>query len=512
VLFDLARTDPDALALDDGTRRRTRAELADRVTRTGRHLLDACRVPPGGHVATVLANRAEAVEVILAGTVAGLWVTAVNRHLTAEEVAFVLADSGASVVVCDPEHESVVRAAATGGHGGGPEVAVVGEDWEAALAAAGDEPFDLDGPAGGTMLYTSGTTGRPKGVKRSRPARLGAALAAQSTYGQTLGLDGRGPHLVTGPLYHAAPLGFALMDLHLGAAMVVEERFDAVRTLELIDAHEVRATHLVPTMFVRLLRLPEAVREAFDGSSLRTVLHGAAPIAPSTKRSMIDWWGPVLVEYWGASEGGVVTLVGSEDWLAHPGTVGRAIGSYEVVAVDAEGQPVPAGETGRLWCRTGRQGTAFEYHGDEAKTSAAHPAPGTYTIGDIGRVDDEGWVFLSDREANTIISGGVNIYPAEIEAVLIGHPAVADVGVLGVPDDEWGESVLAVVQLRDGWTAGDELEASLLAHAREHLAGFKVPRRFDVVDELPRLPTGKLLTRVLRERYADDPDRGIGAA
>ena len=511
MLLDVATRRPDAVALDDLVRRRTFAELVDRGTRWGRALHGELGVGPGGHAAVLAGNRVEVPEVLLGSVLAGVWLTAVNWHPTAEEAAYVLDDSGATVVVTDPEHEALARAAAADA---GREVRVLVTDdgpdaLDAVLAAADDAPFDLDGPAGGTMLYTSGTTGRPKGVKRTTAARLGDQLAGYARAGKGLGLDGSGPHLVTGPLYHAAPLGFAHMDLHNGAEVVLLPRFDAAHTLEVLAGREIRSTHLVPTMFVRLLRLPEEDRAAFDPSHLEVVLHGAAPIAPAVKQRMIEWWGPVLVEYWGGSEGGVVTLVGSEDWLEHPGTVGRAVAGHEVWATGDDGERLAAGETGLLVARHPSGERAFEYHGDPEKTARAERGPGAYTLGDIGRVDDDGWVFLSDRAANTIISGGVNIYPAEVEAVLVEHPAVGDVAVLGVPDEEWGEQVKAVVEPAEGVAWDEATTEDLLALARHHLAGYKVPRSVDVVDELPRLPTGKLLTRVLRQRYWAGRDRSI---
>jgi long-chain acyl-CoA synthetase len=378
---------------------------------------------------------------------------------------------------------------------------VAGADFDALLDEASDEPFDLDDQAGGNMFYTSGTTGRPKGVKRVVQTSLGAQMRAIPAAGNLLGLDGGGPHLVTGPLYHAAPVGFAAMDLHRGAPLVIMPSWDPQQTLELIEYRAVHNSHRVPTMFVRLLRLDDDVRASYDVHSLHTVLHGAAPVAPQVKQRMIEWWGDVIVEYWGASEGGVVTLVGAQDWLDHPGTVGRAIPTYEVFAADEEGRPLPAGETGALYCRNTVSTKVFEYHNDPGKTASVFLEPGVYTIGDVGRVDDDGYVYLSDRSSNMIISGGVNIYPAEIEQVLIDHPAVGDVAVFGIPDEEWGEQVKAAVQLADGYEPSEQLVLDLQTFARERLAAYKVPRSFDFEDELPRYPTGKLYTRLLKEKY-----------
>ena len=506
--LDLVAADPDAPAVDDLARRRTRGELLDRARRLGHWLLDEAGVPVGGHVAMLLGNRVELLDVLIASQHSGTWVTAINWHLTVPEVAYILEDSTSVVLFTDPEHEETARAAAAQA----PQavtVVVAGPDLEAAAAHPDDRPFDLDGPGGGTMLYTSGTTGRPKGVKRKRQPSLGVTLALGGAAGMVLGLDGAGPHLVTGPLYHAAPLGFAAIDLANGSELVLMPRWDESECLRLIQERGIRNSHVVPTMCVRLLRLPEEERAAFDPSSLGTVLHGAAPIAPTTKHKMIEWWGPVLTEYWGSTEGGVFTLVDSTAWLTKPGTVGKAIPSYEVFATDPDGQRLPAGEVGTLYTHNLTTDEVFEYHQAAEKTAAAHLAPGTFTMGDIGHVDDDGYVFLSDRAANMIISGGVNIYPAEIEQALIEHPAVADVAVFGIPDDDWGEQVKAAVELSPGHEPSPELEQDLLLFARQHLAGYKVPRSVDFEAELPRHPTGKLYTRLLRDRYWEGQARSV---
>ncbi len=509
TILERAAAHPDAPAVDDLTRRITVAELVDRATRAGHLYADEFGIGVGGHVALLLGNRVELCELGLGSTLSGTWFTAVNWHLTAEEVAYILEDSSAGLLVTDAEHEATAREAAAHAKHGPVPVLLAGPELDAAMARASDEPFDTDGPAGGAMLYTSGTTGRPKGVRRARAGTVGAQLITTSVGGKLLGLDGRGPHLVTGPLYHAAPLGFASTDLHNGALLVVMPRWDPAETLRLIEAYDVANTHMVPTMFIRCLRLPDDVRAGFDPSSLQTVLHGAAPIAPSVKQRMIDWWGGVLVEYWGSTEGGVFTLVDSETWQKRPGTVGRAVPTYDVFAVGPTGERLPAGEIGTLYTRHLVTTEVFEYHAAPEKTAGAHLEPGVFTMGDVGHVDEDGFVFLSDRAANMIISGGVNIYPAEIEQVLVDHPAVADVAVFGIPDDEWGESVKAAVQLVDGVEASAELERSILAYARERLAGYKVPRSVDFEAELPRHPTGKLYTRLLRDRYWAGHDRRI---
>jgi long-chain acyl-CoA synthetase len=494
------------ISLDDGTRRRSRAELADRVARQARLLREGLGLAPGAHAALLIGNRAEAVEGVLAAIHAGVWMTPVNWHLTAEEVAYVVRDSGARVLFTDPEHEATARAAA----GEGVAVIVAGPELEAALAASRDEPMPLSGPAGGNMIYTSGTTGRPKGVKRRVPATLGAALDAQQAYAHSIACDGSGPHLVTGPLYHAAPLMYAIYDNACGAPIHVLPRWDEREALRWIAEREVHHTHLVPTMFVRLLkRLSDEERAAFRAPALHTVLHGAAPIAPDVKQRMLEWWGPILYEYWGGTEGGVTTFVASHEWLAHPGTVGRALPHFEVFAVDDSGQRLPPGAEGPLYARHRTTADLFAYHGDPAKTAEAFLDPYTHTLGDVGSVDAEGWVRLADRKSHMIISGGVNIYPAEIEAVLQAHPAVGDVAVFGIPDDEWGEQVKAAVELAPGHSPSPALAAELIAFARAKLAAYKAPRSIDFEEALPRTPAGKLYVRRLRDRYWQGRERRI---
>jgi long-chain acyl-CoA synthetase len=501
-LAEQARIDPNGLALDDGVRRRTWAELADRTARLAHWIADL-GARPGDHIATYLANRSECVELVLAAIQAGVWITPINWHLAQGEIAYVVADSGTHVLFTDAEHADLARAVFTG------PVVVVGEELEAGLRSASDAPPRPDAPAGGPMIYTSGTTGRPKGVKRHRPATLAAARDAQIAYARATGLAGPGPHLVTGPCYHAAPLLFAIYAQTCGAPILVMPRWDEREALAWLRDREVGQTHLVPTMFVRLLRLPEEERAAFAAPALHLVLHGAAPISRAVKQRMIDWWGPVLVEYWGATESGVITLVSSKEWIAHPETVGRVLPAWEVFAADTEGRRLPAGETGLLYARHRTVSNLFEYHGAPEKTAESFLDPQTFTIGDIGRVDADGWVHLADRQSNVIISGGVNIYPAEVEAVLQEHPAVADAAVFGIPDDEWGESVKAAIELRPGDAASDALADEILCFARERLARYKVPRSIDFETALPRHSSGKLYVRRLRDRYWQGRTRKI---
>jgi long-chain acyl-CoA synthetase len=502
TIFPRAVSDPNGLALDDLRIRRSWAELEDRTRRTVGALRDL-GVRPDDHVAVLMHNRAEALELVAACIVGGVWVTPINWHLAPNEVEFVVQNSGARVVFCDDAHQGIARDA------GAPQTVTVGDELESLLAAASDAPIDLAGPPGGTMIYTSGTTGRPKGVKRRRAPNVEAALEAQRAYADMIGFDGSGTHLVTGPLYHASPLHFAVYEQQKGAPVVIMPRWDAEQCLELIDEREVHHAHFVPTMFVRLLRLEESVRARSRRPALHVALHGAAPISPGVKRAMIDWWGPILLEYWGGSEGGIHTMIDSATWLEHPGSVGQALPGYEVFAVGEEGQRLPAGEIGVLYSRDIERNRIFEYHGEPEQTAAAFLAPDTFTLNDMGWLDDAGFVHLADRKSHMIISGGVNIYPAEIEAVLIEHPAVRDVGVFGVPDDEWGESVKAAVELADGNDPSQDLAQELLTWARQRLAGYKVPRSIDFEAELPRHPSGKLYIRRLRDRYWEGRERKI---
>lgn len=502
TLAHFARTRPQQLALDDGRRRRSWAELDDRVRRWARLLRDELGLSPDDHAAALIGNRAEGIEAILAAIHAGVWMTPVNWHLTPDEIAYVIRDSDARVLFTDGEHEAAARTS------GCPTVICVGDQLDRTLAGVSDAPMPREGPAGGNMIYTSGTTGRPKGVQRRRPPTLGKALEVQAAYARSIACDGSGPHLVTGPLYHAAPLMFAIYDQACGAPILVLPCWDERAALRMLAEREVHHTHLVPTLFVRLLRLPEEERAAFRAPALHTVLHGAAPVSAAVKRRMIEWWGPILYEYWGGTEGGVTTFVDSADWLAHPGTVGRALPHFEVLAVDEHGQQLPADAEGSLYARHNGTANLFAYHGDPEKTASAFLDPHTHTLGDVGRVDSEGWVYLTDRSAHLIISGGVNIYPAEIEAVLVEHPAVLDVAVFGIPDDEWGEQVKAAVELAPGYAPSEPLAAELIAFARGRLAGYKAPRSIDFEATLPRTAAGKLYVRRLRDRYwAERPAR-----
>ena len=349
------------------------------------------------------------------------------------------------------------------------------------------------------MLYSSGTTGRPKGVfVPPQATEIDAASPMTDILSRLYGVDASTVYLSPAPLYHAAPLRYTLGVQRLGATVVVMAHFDAERYLQLVQQYRISHSQLVPTMFVRMLKLPEAVRRQYDVSSLRCAIHAAAPCPVPVKRQMIDWWGPILWEYYAGTEGNGVTMANSAQWLAHPGTVGAAVVGELRICDDDTGAVLPAGQTGTVYFANGRP---FAYHNDPAKTAGSTHPLGWTTLGDVGHVDADGFLFLTDRKSYMIISGGVNIYPQEAENVLINHPKVADCAVLGVPNDEFGEEVKAVVQPRDMQDAGPALEQELIRYCREHLSHIKCPRSVDFEAELPRHATGKLYKRLLKDRY-----------
>jgi fatty-acyl-CoA synthase len=378
------------------------------------------------------------------------------------------------------------------------------EVYDEVLQSAAPERPD-DEQEGREMLYSSGTTGRPKGVRKPLPGTpFGDPSAAPVQVAQGISLFGVGPgavYLSPAPLYHSAPLVYSMSMHRLGATVVVMERFDAQQCLELIERHRVTLAQFVPTMFIRLLRLPPEVRERYDLSSLQMAVHAAAPCPVSVKRQMLEWWGPIILEYYAGTEDIGSTVITSQEWLAHPGSVGRPTTECHIVRED--GEDAPPGEAGVVYFAGGRP---FEYHNDPDKTASVVNDKGWRTLGDIGYLDEDGYLYLTDRQAHMIISGGVNIYPQEAENVLAGHPTVVDVAVIGVPDAEMGEAVKAVVEPVDPAAAGDALADELLAHCRRELATYKCPRTVDFVDDLPRDDNGTLYKRRLRERYWEGHD------
>ena len=522
----VAERRPDAVALRDESGACTWAELDRRANRLI-HAFRAAGLRAGDTVAMYAGDGRATTEFMVAAHHVGLRYVPVNWHFTADELAHVLRDATPKALFTDGEHVgTVARAlaqvpeaadalrvcAAAPGHGEGtpPEGFVDLERLIAAQPDGDDEPADQC--VGGPMFYTSGTTGRPKGVAKPGIGR-GAIEALPATSERTtrmFGLPTDGTTLLAGPYYHSAQWAFSFPMLLAGVALVTTRRFDAAGTLALIDRHRVTHVHLVPTQFVRLLRLDAATRAAFRGDSLVRVWHGAAPCPPQVKRDMIAWWGPCIHEYYGSTEGAVVSGISSQEWLERPTSVGRAVFTADVVVLRDDGTEAPVGEQGTIYLRS-RVGAAPRYHGDPTKTAAAYHATDAtlFTTGDVGRLDADGYLYLTDRKIDMIISGGVNIYPAEIEAALAAHPAVQDVAVIGVPNAEYGEEVKAIVQPAAGRAGDDALAAALVAHCRATLAGYKVPRSVEFRDDFPRTETGKLQKRLLREPYWTGVDRRI---
>ena len=479
----------------------TSAELEAAGNRFAR-ALDHAGVPSRASVAVLAGNTREYLAAYRGAIWSGRRFTPMSWRWTADDVAYVAGNCEADVLVVE---DRFVDLAAGAMRLVEPSCrVVVGEPvpgwrpWSEVEALPG-EPLPTD-VAGTTMLYTSGTTGRPKGVQRQfpehpPPGHLGRGGMDMLRW--CLGdAAAEGAHLVSTPMYHSGPLTYADGASLLGSDLVLMERFDPEAVLRAIEEHRIGSAFMVPTQFVRLLRLPAEVRDRYDLSSLRLVVHGSAPVAPEVKRAMIEWLGPVLFEFYGGTEGGGVSI-DSHDWLAHPGSVGRPRAGLRVEVRDQLGSPAPSGTEGEIWFNDGR---TFRYKDDEAKT-AETVRDGWFTIGDIGYLDDDGFLFLCDRRADVIVSGGVNVYPAQVEATLLAHAAVADCCVVGVPDDEWGEVVRAVVQATSGHDPSTALADQLLAHCRSSLAGYQLPRAVDFDDALPRTETGKLARRQVRDRY-----------
>ncbi|WP_169946140.1 acyl-CoA synthetase [Microbispora sp. H11081] len=468
------------------------------------HLLRAAGLKPGDHIAFMLENHPLFLVIAWAAHRSGLYYTAISSRLQADELAYIVDNCGARVFISSARLAGV--AGAVTGATPGVELRLMVDgvaegftSYEEAVAGWPATPVD-DECQGADMLYSSGTTGRPKGVK---PPLSRAPLEAPGALVRLIRLlfspEADSVYLSPAPLYHAAPLRYSMSFQRLGATVVVMERFDPEEALALIERHRVTHAQWVPTMFIKMLKLPEEVRGRYDLSSLRCAVHAAAPCPVEVKERMMAWWGPIVHEYYAGTEGNCFLYAGPEDWLAHKGTVGRPLLGVTHVC-DEEGNELPPGEHGTVYFS---DGPAFEYHGDPGKTASVQDplGRGWTTLGDIGYVDEDGFLYLTDRRSYMIISGGVNIYPQEAENVLAMHPKVADVAVFGVPDPEMGEQVKAVVQPADPADAGPALEAELIAYCRDRLAHYKCPKTVDFRDELPRHPTGKLYKRLLRDEY-----------
>ena len=502
-----------------GERQRTREELFARASRVSTGF-DELGIEPGDSVALMLRNDFPFFEATIAVGRLGGHAVPINWHFLADETEHILRDSAAKAIVVHadllpqieaaiPKNVKVLVVATP------PEIAAAYDvnessarvpdgrtDYESWLTGQG-EWNGAPRSSPGAMLYTSGTTGRPKGVRRKPPR------AEQMQLGRKIGhrIYGFGPQaraVMTGPMYHIAPNTFALAIAILGERLVLQPKFDPLELLRLIEEHEITTLNVVPTMFVRLLRLPKDQRERYDLSSLTHVVHNAAPCSPDIKRRMIDWWGPVLGELYGGTESGIATACDSEEWLAHPGTVGRAVEGSTIKILDDQGVELPAGEVGEVFVCSSMN-SEFTYHGREAERAEIEKH-GLITLGDMGYIDEDGFLFLCDRKRDMVISGGVNIYPAEIESALIGIEGVADCAVFGIPDPEFGESLLAIVERTPGSPIGEEFVRSKLLMS---LARYKVPRRIKFETNLPREDTGKIYKRKLRDLYWKDTQTNI---
>ncbi len=456
---------------------------------------------PGDHVALFLENNARFFEICWGAQRSGLIYTAISSRLTAEEVAYIVRDCGAKLFVTSDVLAE--RAAELAPLLQGVDLYMIGtpiagyQSWEDVVSRQPAIPVS-DETAGHDMLYSSGTTGQPKGVLPVvEPQPIDAINPLLTITSKLYGMGPETIYLSPAPLYHAAPLRFNMSVMRLGGTSVIMEHFDAEEFLKLVPRFGVTHSQLVPTMFVRFLKLPDEVRLKYDVSTLRCAIHAAAPCPIPVKEKMIEWWGPIVWEYYGGTEGNGLTMCNAAEWLAHKGTVGKAVVGKLKICDDA-GNELPAGEPGTVYFAEGRP---FEYHNDPKKTAESRHAKGWTTLGDVGYVDSDGFLHLTDRKAFMIISGGVNIYPQEAENLLINHPKVMDCAVFGVPNDDFGEEVKAVVQPRDMADAGPDFAEELMAYCRKHLSPIKCPRSIDFEAELPRHPTGKLYKRLLRDRY-----------
>jgi long-chain acyl-CoA synthetase len=506
------RQRPDETALADERLQLSWAALDTILNRSVNALL-ARSAPSDGRVAVFAHNSVEAITAYAAALLAGVSSVPVNFHLTAEEVAYILRDSGADTLFVGPETLDVGRAAAA--LAGTPRVvawrceqAPAVTAWDDWLAEASPDEPPANRPPRPHLHYTSGTTGRPKGTQTPPtmfPAGVTVAEVVEALRTQRRTVGDRSPVLVVGPLYHTGPLG-AVRQLAAGSSVVVLSRFDPEAALQAVETWRVKSSVMVPTHFQRLLALPAETRARYDVSSLVAVSHTGAACPADVKRRMIDWFGPVLIEAYGATESGTTNTITSEEWLRKPGSVGKTVAPFEPVVVAEDGRRLGPGEVGQLYFRD-TTGRGIVYHNDPEKTRAAHLEPGVFTLGEVGYVDDEGYVFITDRVSDMIVSGGVNIYPAEAEQVLLQHPDVADVAVIGAPNVEMGEEVKALIVPRDG---AAPLKLGVLDRfCRERLAGFKCPRSYEVVADIGRNAMGKVNKRELRRHYWPT-DRTIG--
>jgi acyl-CoA synthetase (AMP-forming)/AMP-acid ligase II len=494
-----AASAPDRLAVvvPSTGETRTYAELEANSNRIAA-MLRSRGLQRGDVVAVVMPNDVTWYEIVWGVQRCGMYLVPVNWHLAAKEAAYIVRDCEAKALFAAASLADNIAEYGSAAANVSLRISVGGElpgfePLEEAIAGQPDTPSP-DDVEGSWMFYSSGTTGQPKGIKPGLPTiGLGETNPLVMLLAGVYGLDSETVYLSPAPLYHAAPAGWSTTAQRLGGTVVVMDRFDPLEFLRLIETYKVTHTQVVPTHLVRLLKLAEATRARHDLSSLKVLVHAAAPCPPEVKRAALDWLGLVVYEYYAASEGTGFCAIGPQEWLDHPGSVGKSLlGGVHIL--DEDGNELPIGEEGEIWFEALHR---FDYHGDPEKTAKAFNDKGWSTIGDIGRLDEEGYVYLTDRVSNMIISGGVNIYPREAEDVLVVHYAVEDVAVIGTPDEVMGEQVTAFVQLREGETASDRLAEELVDYCRDHLSHFKCPREVRFVESLPRLPNGKLLKRML---------------
>jgi long-chain acyl-CoA synthetase len=498
--FAISHASRPALVIPETGETVTYGELESAANR-GAHLLRCIGCKRGDVIAVLMDNESAIFEVSWAAQRIGLYLTSISTKLSTVDIAYILKDANARVLVTSDRlaplaAEALREVPGVAGYAvNGPAEGLA--SWRDEASHCSETPVP-DESAGTDMLYSSGTTGRPKGVKPRLPQGALDETTALETMGTRLyDMSEDTIYLSTSPLYHAAPLRWAMTINRLGGTVVVMSYFDAEAALAMIEAHKITHATWVPTHFVRLLKLPPEVRTRHDHSSLRAVIHAAAPCPVAVKQAMIDWWGPIVHEYYSGTECCGITALASDEWLARPGSVGKAVlGNVRILGPD--GEELPTGETGDVYFA---DGPAFVYHNDPEKTAAAINARGWATLGDVGHVDRDGYLYLTDRRSFMIISGGVNIYPQEIENCLVTHPKVADVAVIGVPDEDMGEVVMAVVQLAPDAVAGPELADELARFTRCALGGVKTPKAFEFRDELPREPTGKLMKRRLIDEF-----------
>jgi acyl-CoA synthetase (AMP-forming)/AMP-acid ligase II len=493
--------DKPAVIMADTGKTLTYSQLNVRSNQAA-HLLRSLGIQPGDTLAMCVDNSPEFFPAACAALRSGLRVVPVSTRLTVSEIAFIVRDSGAKGVVVsegigDAYFELRAALADTLLIGIGQKVPGV-RSWEEELARQPTARV-ADEQSGGEMLYSSGTTGRPKGIVYHGVGAEGAGASRSAVrMFKRIGLGPDTRYLSPAPLYHAAPFGWGIGMLEIGATIVVMPYFDAETALALIERYRINISHWVPTHFSRMLKLPSEFRERYDVSSLKVAVHAAAPCPVPVKRAMIDWWGPIILEYFGSSEQTALTLIHSEEWLTHPGSVGKCyFGQLHIC--NEKGEPLPVGMIGEVYSEGGME---FSYHNDPEKTANSRNRDGWTTVGDIGYMDDEGYLYLTDRKNFTIISGGVNIYPQEIENLLITHPRIADAAVIGVPDSDLGEMVTAIVQPLDERDATEAFKAELRDWMRPNLSSVKIPKRIEFRSELPRLPTGKMAKLALRAAYA----------